>query len=119
MPEVRQVPVPGPAAGLDQATAYEIRTEDGADHFAIMSRDEIAPADHRWHISVQGQGDVPIWRNLVAIGHRLRPGIFFCVGVPPSHLWMNVHPNVLHLWEMDDEHLTEQWRAEAQGHTPT
>ncbi len=62
---------------------------------------------------------MPPWKVLVAIGHELRPGVPFCVGVPPKSWWMNIHPHVLHLYEIKDTNLLAQWRAEGQGHTPT
>lgn len=73
----------------------------------------------RWHISVSAEGDVPRWADLVAVAHRLRPGVAFVVGVPPRSWWVNLHPNVLHLWEVDDAALLAQWRSEARGDTPT
>ena len=41
------------------------------------------------------------------------------MGVPPRSFWMNVHPDVLHLWEPRDEAMIEQWRANALGQVPT
>lgn len=108
-----------PLAQLPGAKGYDIVMPDGANYHALVSRDEITEGDRRWHISVSGREDVPVWRDLVAIGHRLRPGIVFVVGVPPKSWWMNIHPNVLHLWEMKDAALIEQWRSESRGDTPT
>lgn len=85
----------------------------------LVSRDPIEDGDPRWHISVTGHEDVPRWRDLVAIAHRLRPGVCFVVGVPPRSWWINVHPNCLHLWETKDGNLEALWRLEAQGHRPT
>ena len=86
---------------------------------AIVSRDEIAPGDHRWHVSVQHRDRVPSWEEMAASAHELRPGVAFALGVPPKSWWVNVHPNVLHLWELRDEALIAQWRFERQGHEPT
>jgi hypothetical protein len=91
---------------------------------ALMSRDPIADDDERWHISLRygdvgRDGRVPSWEELVATAHELRPGVPFVVGVPPRSWWMNVHPHVLHLWELRDRPLLEQWRAERQGDRPT
>jgi hypothetical protein len=87
---------------------------------ALVSRDAILGAEHpRWHVSVQHQNRVPNWDELVATAHELRPGVCFVIGVPPRSFWINVHPHVLHLYEVDDEPLTRQWMAERQGHTPT
>ena len=73
----------------------------------------------RWHISVQAEGRVPDWAELVQTAHDLRPGVPFCVGVPPRSWWMNVHPNVLHLYELRDAPLLEAFRANARGDRPT
>lgn len=91
---------------------------------AILSRDELAPGDLRWHLSVRygdpgRDGRVPTWEELVRAAHELRPGVVFVVGVPPRSWWVNVHPDVLHLWEIRDKALTETWQAEGQGHQPT
>lgn len=100
---------------------FEARVEY-RDYSVILSRDDIGGnrvPDERWHLSVAGADDVPQWAHLVAIGHKLRPGVCFVVGVPPESWWMNIHPGCLHLWEVKDLHLTDQWRFEAQGHKPT
>jgi hypothetical protein len=87
---------------------------------ALMGR-EPCPGDPnpRWHISVSAPDDVPEWSLLVRAAHDLRPGVVFCVGVPPRSMWMNVHPNVLHLYELRDEPLIATYRDNAKGHTPT
>ena len=90
---------------------------DGFD--AFVSCDEIEPGDRRWHISLSGPGRVPSWDELASAAHELRPGVPFVVGVPPRSWWLNVAENVLHLWELKDQPLLDQWRAERQGHTPT
>ena len=41
------------------------------------------------------------------------------LGIPPRSFWLNVHPDVLHLWEIRDEALLAQWKAERQGQRPT
>lgn len=92
-------------------------------HSIIMAREPVndgrSVPDLRWHLSIRGPSDVPVWSDLVAIGHKLRPGVCFVVGVPPESWWINVHPHVLHLWELKDANLLEAWRGEAQGHRPT
>jgi hypothetical protein len=91
---------------------------------ALVSRDEIAAADWRWHVSVRygdpgENGRVPTWDELVETGHALRPGVPFVVGVPPRSWWINVHPHVLHLYETRDVALVEQWRSERRGDRPS
>lgn len=92
---------------------------DGEAYYAILSRDEIARGDLRWHISLSrradlGNGDeVPLWRVLVAVAHKLRPGVAFIVPVPPENCWMNQNPNVLHVNETKDINLVANWRLQA------
>ena len=82
----------------------------------IVSRDNIALdprwPDLRWHVSVAGESGVPRWADFVAIVQEVRPGIMFCVPMPPKQFWLNVNPNVLHVWEIRDDALTTQWREE-------
>ena len=65
--------------------------------FALVSRDEIAKDDQRWHISLRHKSRIPTWEELVMAGHELRPGVVFVIGLPPKSWWINVHPHVLHL----------------------
>lgn len=91
----------------------------GMEFHVLTSRDEIVPGDVRWHLSISGERKVPPWDVMVAIAHAARPGVCFVIGVPPRSWWINVHPNVLHLWELKDQALLNQWRGEAQGHEPS
>jgi hypothetical protein len=96
---------------------------------AIVSRDDIAERnnvlfgglipDPRWHISLAHADRVPSWEELSRAGHELRPGVTFVVGVPPRSWWINVHPNVLHLYELKDQNLEDQWRFERRGDART
>lgn len=75
--------------------------------------------DLRWHVSVRHDRRMPTWGELVDTAHELRPGVVFCIGVPPRSWWMNVHPNVLHLWETHDGLLIQEYRVNATGQVPT
>ena len=78
--------------------------------------------DLRWHISMRAQDRIPKWEELVEAAHQLRPGVVFCVPLPPRTWWINVHEHVLHLWEIRDTNLENQWRSEHQatgGDRPT
>jgi hypothetical protein len=89
---------------------------------AIVSRDPISQngkSDLRWHISLQHRDRVPTWEELSRAAHELRPGVVFAAGVPPRSWWINIHPHVLHLWEIHDDNLAAQWRFERMGHEPT
>lgn len=92
----------------------------GRDFSVLLSRDELIPGDERWHLSIAGtDGKVPSWDDVAALAHRLRPGIVFVLGVPPKSWWINISPGCLHLWEVRDEQLCAQWRAERRGDTPS
>jgi hypothetical protein len=80
--------------------------------------------DVRWHISVRygnpgENGRIPTWEEVVQTAHDLRPGICFAIGIPPRSWWMNVHPHVLHLYEIRDEALVASWRNQRMAHAPT
>lgn len=110
------------AGFLTDFAAWDARVDYTRRYHVLRSRDNIgtgALPDWRWHISVSGEKDVPRWRDLVAIGHELRPGVCFVVGCPPKSWWINVHEHCLHLYETKDENLIAQWRAEGQGHAPS
>jgi hypothetical protein len=77
------------------------------------------PDERRWHISLSHKERIPNWEELVETAHDLRPGVPFCMGVPPRSWWMNVHPNVLHMWEPRDPALIIQWRMNATGQAPS
>ena len=84
---------------------------------ALVGREPVGPnqqamEDLRWHISVRHRKLVPTWDEMVEATHGLRPGVVFCVPMPPRTWWINVHPNVLHVWEIRDTNLERQWRSE-------
>ena len=92
---------------------------------ALVGRESLDGEElERWHVSVRYgdlgvDGRVPSWEELVDVAHELRPGIPFAIGIPPRSWWINVHPHVLHLWELRDPALIEQWRFEGRGDRPS
>lgn len=86
---------------------------------ALVGREPVVDGDWRWHVSVSGPGRIPTWEELVTAAHELRPGVVFCVPMPPRTWWLNVHEHVLHAWETRDEHLVAEWRRSARGDRPT
>lgn len=110
-----------PLAGSD-AKRFLVKIDD-REYSVIVTRDDIATdarvPDLRWHVSVAGDVDVPAWAHLAAIGHRLRPGVVFVLGVPPKSWWINIHEHCLHLWETKDEFLIDCWRSERRGDGPS
>lgn len=90
------------------------------DLLAIVNRHPFGTTDDvRWHISVSGAGRLATWDEMVHAAHHLRPGVPFCIGIPPQTWWMNHHPYVLHLWQTKDEGLVSEWRLNARGDRPT
>lgn len=73
----------------------------------------------RWHISVAGKHRVPDWGEFAAIVHEIRPGVVFCMPLPPRSWWINISETCLHAWEISDPPLEDQWRAERRGDTPS
>lgn len=95
---------------------------DGRTFGSFMTRDDIGLSvpDLRWHISVAGRDKaVPPWGLLAAMGHELRPGVPFVLGVPPKSWWLNVHPGTLHLYETKDAGLVDSWRMQRRGDAPS
>lgn len=111
------------AAGGATDVQHLIATIKGREYTVTLSREPINPIggmpDFRWHISLAGPQDVPPWNVMAAVAHEVRPGVPFCIPVPPRSQWMNYNERVLHLYEIKDNNLTEQWRTEGKGHTPT
>ena len=69
----------------------------------------------RWHLSVSHRERIPSWREIGEVRDALLPkDVWLCVPHPPREYWMNIHPNVLHLWEIRDVRLIEQWREEGE-----
>jgi hypothetical protein len=90
---------------------------------ALVGREPVGPwppvrnggPDMRWHISVVAEGRVPTWDEMVDAAHSLRPGVMFCIPMPPPSFWINEHEHVLHVWEIRDPNLEDQWRSEGRA----
>jgi hypothetical protein len=125
-PELKQLPIPTdhPLTELDcdYRRAYEARF-DGGRYSVFVTHDNLAgpaaPPDHRWHISVAGEHDIPPWPAMAAIVHEARPGVPFALPLPPQSQWLNFNRRVLHVYEVRDELLTAQWAFEGRGDRPT
>ena len=87
---------------------------------AILGHEQCGGYDPpRWHLSVAHMERIPTWEELVDAAHALRPGVVFCLGLPPRSWWLNYDERVLHLWEIRDEALIANWRAANRMDTPT
>ena len=69
--------------------------------------------DMRWNISISvaGQQRLPTWDEMKVVRKRLKPDVHFCIPMPPEKFWMNIG-EVLHLQEVKDKNLVEQWEHE-------
>lgn len=79
---------------------------------AMLGRCQIIAAqeDGRWHLSISHPFRLPTWGEINAARDALIPaGIWLCQPMPPKEFWVNVHRFCLHLWEIHDRHLLEQW----------
>ena len=82
---------------------------------AIRSYDRLTEGstDPRWHLSVSHQDRIPTWEELGMARDALMPAdMHFCLPHPPRRFWLNYNHRVLHLWEMDDETLTQHFEWE-------
>lgn len=81
--------------------------------------DQAGEADYRWHLSIAGTTRVPRWDEMVSLAHALRPGVMFCIPLPPRSFWLNEHELCLHVWEVKDAALEQSWRANPHVSPPT
>jgi hypothetical protein len=88
---------------------------------AIVSRDSVRNGPPRWHMSVSHRDRIPTWGELGMARDALLPAdLHFMVPHPPRRYWLNYDRRVLHLWEMRDPELAEQFewegaQAQAEG----
>ena len=100
--------------GVPAPAAYEC-----GELMALVGREPLGEDDRRWHISISRPDRVPSWDEMVSAVHELRPGVVFAIGIPPRSWWINVHEHTLHLWELHDDALVDQWRSERMNHVPS
>lgn len=121
--KITQTPVPSVVSAHlppDAYLRYYDIEDQGRSFSCIVTRDPVAPGDERWHVSVSGRDNkVPDWATMAAVGHELRPGVPFVIGVPPKSWWINLAEGCLHLYESKDTNLIEQWRFEGRGDKPS
>lgn len=105
--------------------AWDVDLDNDGVFSVLLGSENIAPLggmpDYRWHISIGGSSieRVPTWNEFVAITHRIRPGVMFCLPLPPRNVWLNENEYVLHAWEIDDPTLADNWRRNPIVSEPT
>lgn len=78
----------------------------------LVSREPFGNDDLRWHISVSCSDRAPDWEEIKHVQNALKPGVFFCVPMPPEAYWMNIHEHCFHLEEVKDEKQIEHWKVQ-------
>ncbi|HLM68179.1 MAG TPA: hypothetical protein VK358_11660 [Longimicrobium sp.] len=64
----------------------------------------------RWHMSISHPFRLPPWDEINAARDEVIPAdIWLCQPMPPRAFWMSHHEYCLHLWEVRDRPLLEQW----------
>lgn len=57
----------------------------------------------RLHLSVSREERLPTWADVRDARYDLLPDeLTFAMLLPPREIYVNVHPNTFHLWEVDD-----------------
>lgn len=65
----------------------------------------------RWHLSIAHPTRYPSWEEIKRARYRFVPDdVYMMMGLPPKHLWVNVHQNCFHLWEAEE--LKTKWIME-------
>lgn len=111
-----------PPGALRPAESWDLDMDDGEGLTVILGYESIellGIPDHRWHLSVAGSTRLPRWDEVVEVAHRFRPGVMFCIPLPPRQFWLNDHELCLHVWEINDEPLADSWRGNPRVSPPT
>lgn len=69
----------------------------------------------RWHLSISHRFRLPTWEEIRAVRDALLPAdVVLCIPHPPRAWWLSLHPNCLHLWEINDPDLERMWQHEGE-----
>ena len=57
-----------------------------------------------WHLSVSHHNRLPTYEELKRVRYKFMPnGVLVAQIFPPKEDFVNLHPNVLHLWELSKD----------------
>ncbi len=60
----------------------------------------------RWHLSIAHPYRYPSWNEIHEARYRfLPPDMYVAMILPPRELYVNLHPNAFHLWEVIEQSL--------------
>lgn len=80
----------------------ELQTRDG-ECVIIVSKD-----GGLWHLSISAKDRLPTYEELKAARYKYMAGCRYVAQIfPPPEEFVNLHPNVLHLWELGPS----EWRG--------
>lgn len=70
----------------------------------------------RWHLSIAHPFRLPTWDEINAARDACIPAdVWLCQPMPPKEFWINAHERCLHLWQIKDRELIEQWAYDGCG----
>lgn len=85
-------------------------------HCRIIAAGEAVGPRRRWHMSISHPFRLPTWDEINAARDALIPAdVWLCQPMPPRDFWVNAHAYFLHLWEIRDRELLEQWAYDGCG----
>lgn len=84
---------------------------------AIVSRVDVADErsqsrDYRWHLALSHAQRAPTWDEINIARDLVPDDLHFCMPFPHSG-FSPKEGNSVHLWEVKDENLTEQWEYDS------
>ena len=78
----------------------------------------VAREEGRWHLSISTHNRYPTWDEIADARYDLLPdAIEVAMLLPPKAHYVNLHPYVFHLWEIQDAGVPIE--REPTGHTRT
>lgn len=85
------------------------------EHLTRPLRALVAIENGRVHMSVSHRERIPTWEELGIARDALLPAdMHFCIPHPPRRFWINYNRRVLHLHELRDAELIEQFEWEGE-----
>ena len=64
------------------------------------------------YLSISHPQRDPTWSEIKHVQNELRPGVFFCMPMPPQEWWLSIAPGFAsyHVYEVRDEALIAIWK---------
>lgn len=107
-PPIREVPLP---ADLKRQL-LELGYRPGSTRHYRMGRVTIQAGKQSGYryLSISHPERDPTWDEIKHVQNELRPGVFFCMPMPPEEWWLSIAPRCYHVYEVKDEALIGLWK---------